>query len=196
VALSLYFTGVFPSFFECLRHATFHVVSMMTSTGYTTTGFADWGGFLPAFIMVITFFGGCAGSTGGGLKIVRMVITAKLAVREILRVIHPRGQFVVKIGDQVVSESILAAVAGFVTVYIGCYVLLSLGVAATGEDIITSFSIMASSMNNVGPALGKATSTVRDLNDVAVWLCSIGMLLGRLEVFTLLVLITPAFWRE
>ncbi len=195
-SLGAYATGTFPTLVESIRHGTFHVVSMMTSTGFTTTGFADWGGFLPAFIMLIAFFGACAGSTSGGLKLVRIVITAKLAWREILRVIHPRAQFVVKIGNQVVGESIIAAVAGFVTVYIGCYVVLALGVAATGEDLVTSFSIVASSLNNVGPALGKATATVRDLNDVAVWLCSLAMLLGRLEVFTLLVLLTPAFWRE
>lgn len=195
-AAGTYLGGTFPTVLSSLRHGTFHVVSMMTSTGFTTTGFANWYGFLPAFIMLITFVGACAGSTAGGIKIVRIIITVKLAWREVLRVIHPRAQFVVKIGDQVVSETIIAAVAGFVTVFMGSYVVLSLGVAATGEDIITSFSIVASSMNNVGPALGKATATVRDLNDVAVWLCSLAMLLGRLEVFTLLVLLTPAFWRE
>jgi trk system potassium uptake protein TrkH len=111
-------------------------------------------------------------------------------------VIHPRGQFAVLVGEQVISESILAAIAGFVTVYVASYVVLSLAVAATGEDIVTAFSITAACMNNVGPALGTATATVRDLNDAAVWLCSVAMLLGRLEVFTVLVLLTPAFWRE
>lgn len=194
--LGIYSAQVFGSFFEHLRHAAFHVVSMYTSTGFTTTGFAGWPGFVPAFIMLITFLGACAGSTAGGMKTIRIVITAKLAWRELLRVIHPRGQFVVKVGHQVVSESILAAVAGFVTVFIGSYVVLSLAVAATGEDVITAFSIVASCMNNVGPALGTATATVHDMNDAAVWLCSFAMLLGRLEVFTLLVLLTPAFWRE
>lgn len=194
--LGIWSAGVFSGFFEHLRHAAFHVVSMYTSTGFTTTGFASWPGFVPAFIMLITFLGACAGSTAGGMKTIRMIITSKLAWRELLRVIHPRGQFVVKVGDQVISESILAAVAGFVTVFVGSYVVLSLAVAATGEDIVTAFSIVASCMNNVGPALGKATATVQDLNDVAVWLCSFAMLLGRLEVFTLLVLLTPAFWRE
>lgn len=194
--LGIWSAHVFGGFFQHLRHAAFHVVSMYTSTGFTTTGFASWPGFVPAFIMLITFLGACAGSTAGGMKTIRMVITSKLAWRELLRVIHPRGQFVVKVGNQVISESILAAVAGFVTVFVGSYVVLALAVAATGTDVITAFSIVASCMNNVGPALGQAVSTVHELNDIAVWLCSFAMLLGRLEVFTLLVLLTPAFWRE
>ena len=194
--LGAWTSGAFPSLIESLRHASFHVVSMYTSTGFTTTGFATWPGFTPAFIMLMTFLGACAGSTAGGMKTIRIMITAKLAWRELMRVIHPRGQFVVKVGDQVIGEPILAAVAGFVTVFIASYVVLSLAVAATGEDIVTAFSIVASCMNNVGPALGVATSTVQPLNDAAVWLCSLAMLLGRLEVFTVLVLLTPAFWRE
>ncbi|GMU42385.1 MAG: potassium transporter [Xanthomonadales bacterium] len=195
-ALGAWSSEVFPSFLESLRHASFHVVSMYTSTGFTTTGFANWPGFAPAFIMLITFLGGCAGSTCGGLKAIRVLITAKLAWRELMRVIHPRGQFVIKIGDQVVGEGIVVAIAGFITVYIAGYIVLSLAVTATGVDAVTAFSIIASCMNNVGPALGEAATTVQPLNDGAVWLCSFAMLLGRLEVFTLLVLLTPAFWRD
>ena len=114
-----------------------------------------------------------------------------------MRVIHPRGVFVIKIGDRVIAESLLSAIAGFVTVYLGSYLVLALLVAASGEDLLTAFSITAACITNLGPALvGVAASTVRDLNDTAVWLCSLAMLLGRLEVFTLLVLLTPAFWRE
>ncbi len=195
-ALGAWTGNVFPTLIESLRHASFHVVSMYTSTGFTTTGFSSWPGFTPAFIMLITFLGACAGSTAGGLKTIRIVITAKLAWRELMRVIHPRGVFVVKVGDQVIGEAIVAAIAGFITIYIASYGVLSLAVAATGADVVTAFSIVASCMNNVGPALGKAASTVRDLNDGAVWLCSLAMLLGRLEVFTVLVPLTPAFWRE
>jgi trk system potassium uptake protein len=196
VCAGIYSQHVYGSFLEHLRHATFHVVSMFTSTGFTTTGFAQWPGFVPGFIMMITFLGACAGSTASGLKTIRTMIISRLARRELMRVIHPRGQFMVKIGNQVIDEPILAAIAGFVTVYFGCYVALSLAVTATGEDMVTAFSIVASCMNNVGPALGVATSTVRDLNDGAIWLCSLAMLLGRLEVLTVLVLLTPAFWRE
>ncbi len=196
VGTSLYTTGTHEDWATSIRHGAFHVVSVMTTTGFTTTGFAGWPGYLAALMILIAFFGACAGSTAGGLKIVRIMMTAKLAWREILRVIHPRGQFVVKIGRQVVGEPILAAVAGFITVYIGSYVVIALCIAATGADLITAFSVAAASITNLGPALGAAAATVRDLNDVAVWLCSAAMLLGRLEVFTLLVLLTPAFWRE
>jgi trk system potassium uptake protein len=196
ICLGLLTHQVYGSFTEDLRHALFHVVSMFTSTGFTTTGFSHWPGFLPSFLMMMTFIGACAGSTAGGLKTIRTMIIARLAKRELMRVIHPRGQFMVKIGNQVISEPILAAIAGFVTVYFLSYVVLSLAVTATGEDPVTAFSIIASSMNNVGPALGKATATVHELNDAAVWLCSLAMLLGRLEVLTVLVLLMPAFWRE
>ncbi len=187
---------VYGPFIEHLRHAIFHVVSMFTSTGFTTTGFSHWPGFLPSFIMMITFIGACAGSTASGLKTIRTMIIVRLAKRELMRVIHPRGQFMVKVGNHVIDEPILAAIAGFVTVYFLSYVTLSLAVTATGEDPVTAFSIIASCMNNVGPALGKATVTVAELNDAAVWLCSLAMLLGRLEVLTVLVLLAPAFWRE
>lgn len=187
---------IYGSLIEDLRYAIFHVVSMFTSTGFSTTGFAHWPGFLPPFIMMMTFLGASAGSTAGGLKTIRTLIISRLAKRELMRVIHPRGQFMVKIGNHVIDEPILAAIAGFVTVYVGCYVLLSLAVAATGEDPVTAFSVVAACMNNVGPGLGKVTSTVHELNDAAVWLCSLAMLLGRLEVITVLVLLTPAFWRE
>ena len=187
---------VYGSVIENLRHAIFHVVSMFTSTGFTTTGFSHWPGFLPSFIMMMTFLGASAGSTASGLKTIRILIILRLAKRELMRVIHPRGQFMVKIGNNVIDEPILAAIAGFVTVYLLSYVVLSLAVTATGEDPVTAFSIIAACMNNVGPALGKATATVYQLNDAAVWLCSLAMLLGRLEVITVLVLLTPAFWRE
>ncbi|MGE4069994.1 MAG: TrkH family potassium uptake protein [Lysobacterales bacterium] len=196
VVIGLLSQHVFGSFFQSFRHAVFHVVSMFTSTGFTTTGFSGWPGYLPPFIMLMTFIGACAGSTAGGLKTIRSMIVARLARRELMRVIHPRGQFMVKIGSHVIDEPILAAIAGFVTVYFLSFVVLSLAVTATGEDPITAFTIVASCMNNVGPALGKATATVHDLNDAAIWLCSLAMLLGRLEVLTVLVLLTPAFWRE
>lgn len=196
VGASLWGQHVYGSVFEHFRHALFQVVSMFTSTGFTTTGFAHWPGFVPSFIMLMTFIGACAGSTAGGLKTIRTMIIARLAKRELMRVIHPRGQFMVKVGKQVINEPILAAIAGFVAIYFCSYAVLSLAVIATGEDPITAFSIVAACMNNVGPGLGMAASTVHDLNDAAVWLCSLAMLLGRLEVLTVLVLLTPAFWRE
>lgn len=196
VALQIWLGGRFPSFIESFRHSLFHVVSNITTTGFVTTGFADWPGMAAAALMLVGFVGGCAGSTSGAIKVVRVVITAKLALREIHRLIHPRARFLVKIGGSPVPDEVIGAVAGFVTVYIATFVVLSLGVAATGVDLVSAFSAVAACLNNMGPGLGVVAAHFRDLSEVAVWMCTLAMLIGRLEVFTLLVVLTPAFWRE
>lgn len=195
--LSLWWSGTYESFGESLRYAAFQAVSLTTSTGFGNADLGPWPPALLALFLIFAFLGSCSGSTAGGMKTMRWLIVVKLARRELIRVIHPRGVFVIKIGERVIAESLLSAVAGFVTIFLGSYVVLALLVAASGEDLVTAFSIVAACITNMGPALvGVAASTVRDLNDTAVWLCSLAMLLGRLEVFTLLVLLTPAFWRE
>lgn len=195
--LALWWSGTYSSFGESLRYGSFQVVSFATSTGFGSADLSPWPPALLGLFLVFAFLGACSGSTAGGLKTLRWMIVAKLARREMIKVIHPRGVFVVKIGDRVIAEPVLAAVAGFVTVYLGSYVVLSLLVTATGEDLLTAFSITAACITNLGPAMvGVAASTVQDLNEGAVWICTLAMLLGRLEVFTLLVLLTPAFWRE
>ncbi len=196
VAFGIYGAGVFPTLGESLRHGTFHVVSNITTTGFTSTGFFTWPGFAPMLLILIGFIGGCSGSTSGGLKIVRVVILFRQGAREMLQLVHPKGRFVVKLGHTSVPGQVLAAVTGFCTLYVFSYVVMALLLAAVGVDLVTAWSAVAACINNMGPALGVAGPHFRDLNDAAIWICSFAMILGRLEVFTVLILFTPAFWRE
>ncbi len=196
VAMMTWRNGIFSNPLEALRHALFQTVSNITTTGFITTGFATWPGFAPLVLMLVGFVGGCAGSTGGGIKVVRVVLLFKQGLRELQQLVHPRGRFLVKFGRIPVPGSILAAIAGFVTLYIFSFLLMSLLVMATGVEMITAISSVATCINNMGPALGEAASHFASLNDTAVWILSFAMILGRLEIFTLLVLFTPAFWRE
>ena len=196
VTLGLWLYQGYDGFGPSLREALFQVTSNITSTGYTRDGFHGWPAFLPAFMMALGLIGACAGSTTGGLKVVRCLVVAKLAWREIMRVIHPRAEFPVKLDRRALPDAMLEAVAGFVAVFFIAFVLLSLLVMASGEDLVTSFAAVASSIANLGPSLGGVALDMRGLNDFATWVCTFAMLLGRLEIFTVLVLLTPAFWRE
>ena len=196
VAFNVYAHGVFPTFLESFRHALFHTVSNLTTTGYTTTGFAGWPGFAPMLLVLIGFVGGCSGSTSGGMKVVRVMILFRQGAREVLQLIHPRGRFLVKIGGLSVPGAVLAAVTAFCTLYVFSYVVMALALAGTGVDLVTAWSAVAVCINNMGPGLGLVSVHFRDLEDAAVWICSFAMILGRLEVFTVLVLFSPAFWKE
>jgi trk system potassium uptake protein TrkH len=196
IALVIWLQGAYASLLESIRHAAFHLVSNITTTGFTTTGFAGWPGFAPLLLILIAFVGGCSGSTSGGMKVVRILLLFRQGLRELAQLVHPRGRFVVKLGGQTVSGAVLAAVTGFCTLYVVCFTVLTLVLASTGLDLLSAFSAVATAITNLGPGLGVVASTFRDVNDFGVWVCSFAMLLGRLEVFALLVLFTPAFWRE
>jgi trk system potassium uptake protein TrkH len=196
VALALYASGTLPRFSRAAREALFMTVSFVSTTGYTTRDFSHWPGFVPQLLLMLAFVGGCSGSTTGGVKVVRMVLLFRQGAREVLQLVHPRGRFLVKLGGLNVPGSVLAAVTGFCTFYLACYVVMSMAVSSTGVDTITAWSAVASCLNNLGPALGAATHDYLGMNALATWILSFAMILGRLEVFTLLVLLTPAFWRE
>lgn len=196
IAAMIWWDGAYPTFVESLRHAAFHLVSNITTTGFTTTGFAQWPGYAPLLLILIAFIGGCSGSTSGGMKVVRVVLLFRQGLRELQQLVHPRGRFVVKLGGMTVSGAVLAAVTGFCTLYVACFTVLTLVMATTGLDLLSAFAAVAASITNLGPGLGVVASTFRDVNDFGVWVCSFAMLLGRLEIFALLVLFTPAFWRE
>ena len=196
VSLSLWLGGHFSSYPEVLRHSAFQVVSNITTSGFVTTGFADWPGMAPLLLIMIGFVGGCAGSTAGGMKVARVQMVVRQGLREIRQLVHPKGQFLVKLGGKRVSESVVISVAGFCALYILSYLIMTLVLAATGVDIITAFSAVAACINNLGPGLGAVSRHFRELNDVSIWVCSFAMILGRLEIFTVLVLLTPQFWTE
>ncbi len=193
---AIVFYGVEPHWPSALRLGLFQAVSTMTSTGYTTAGFYLWPGFLPIFFIFIVFIGGCAGSTGGGMKVIRIMLLYKQAVSEIQRVIHPASAGIIRIGSRAVESRVITAVWGYFFIYVASFAILSVLLNATGLDLETSFSAVATCLTNLGPSLGVAGPHFADLNAVAKSVLVFAMLLGRLEIFTLLVLLTPAYWKD
>lgn len=196
IALALWAGGSFGGFWASLRHAAFQTVSNMTTTGFATTGFSDWPFFAPLLLIMISFVGGSAGSTAGGMKVARVMMVLRQGLREVKQLVHPKGQFLVKMGGKRVSESIVLSVSGFCSLYIVSYLIMTLILTATGVDIVTAFSAIAACINNLGPGLGEVAGHFRTIDDLGLWVSSFAMILGRLEVFTVLVLFTPQFWRE
>ncbi len=180
---------------ETVIEGIFQVVSVATTTGFTTTEFSAWPGALPVLLLFSSFIGGCAGSTGGGMKVVRVLLLYKQGLREVRRLVHPSAEMPVKLGQMAVPQRVADAVWGFFAVYIVLFTIMMSILLATGLDQVTAFSAIAASLNNLGPGLGEVATGFASVNDVAKWVCIGAMLLGRLEIFTLLVLVSPTFWR-
>ncbi|MGI9275741.1 MAG: TrkH family potassium uptake protein [Endozoicomonas sp.] len=180
---------------ESFNFGLFEVVSVATTTGYSVSPFSAWPTFLPLLLFLTSFAGGCAGSTAGGMKVIRVLLIFKQGMRELRRLVHPEAIFVIKVGGKAVPGRVGEAVWGFFSAYIFLFGLMFLALLATGLDLTTAFSTVASCMNNLGPALGEAAENYQSLPDAAKWILCFAMLLGRLEIFTLIVLFTPTFWR-
>jgi len=195
VCIALIINGSF-SIGDSLIHGLFQTISMATTTGFTTLNFSAWPNFLPILLIILSFMGGCAGSTGGGMKAVRIMLITKQGVRELSQLIHPNAVIPLKVGNRRVEAKVISAVWSFMAVYMFAFIIILLLLMATGLDYITSFSAVAASMNNLGPGLGDVASHYGDISPIAKWILCFSMLLGRLEVFTLLVIFTPAFWRR
>lgn len=174
----------------------FQAVSIATTTGFTTANYSTWPGALPVLLIFTSFIGGCAGSTAGGIKVIRWLLIAKQGAREIVRLIHPSAEIPVKLGNKAVTVRVVDAVWGFFSVYIVVFGVMMLAMMSTGIDQVTAFSAVAATLNNLGPGLGDVAAGFMTLSDSAKWVAVAGMLLGRLEIFTLLVLFTPTFWRH
>jgi len=182
---------------DAIRAGLFHAVSIATTTGFTTQDFSLWPSLIPFVLLFAAFAGGCAGSTGGGIKMIRVLLIYLQGIREIRRLIHPNGVFQIKLDRQVVPDRVIEAVWGFFSVYIFTFLtLLCVYLALSGTDFVTGFSAVAACLNNLGPGLGGVALNYASVSAPAKWVLIAAMLLGRLEVFTLLVLITPAFWRR
>ncbi|MDG2289332.1 MAG: TrkH family potassium uptake protein [Woeseiaceae bacterium] len=181
---------------QTLISGVFQAVSIATTTGFTTENFALWPTAIPVLLILASFIGGSAGSTAGGIKVVRWLLIYKQGVREVARLVHPNAEIPVKLGTTAVQPRVVDSVWGFFSVYIVVFGLMLLAMMATGLDQVTAFSAVAATLNNLGPGLGDVTSSFMSLSDTAKWISIVGMLLGRLEIFTLLVLITPTFWRH
>lgn len=179
-----------------LHEGVFQVVSVATTTGYGTADFHLWPGFLPVLLIFASFIGGCAGSTGGGLKVIRVLLLAKQGARELVQLVHPNARVAVKIGGKALDDRVIQGVWGFFAAYVLCFAIGMMVLMGTGLDQVTAFSAMAATINNLGPGLGDVAPHFRDIPDTAKWVLSLAMVMGRLEVFTVLVLLTPAFWRR
>ena len=196
VAGVLYFHSTFNTVGNSLVQGAFQVVSIMTDTGFASANFSVWPTFVPILLMLLACIGGCAGSTSGGIKIVRFVLLIKQARRELLSILHPSATFSIKLENRVLSDRIVKGIWAFFFRYVAGYAVMVLLLMAMGLSALTAFSAVTACINNMGPALGEAASNFIPINDAAKWLLMVAMVGGRLEIFTLLVLYTPEFWRR
>ncbi|RCW65756.1 TrkH family potassium uptake protein [Pseudorhodoferax soli] len=183
---------------DALRHGMFHVVSVATTTGFSTQDYLLWPVFLPVFMLLLSGIATSAGSTGGGIKMVRMLILLQQARREIRRLAHPRAVQPVRLGRAVVDTPVIFAVLAFMLVYGATVVVLSMVLMLTDLDPVTAFSAIIASVNCMGPGLGAVgpASSFAVLNDFQVWVCTLAMLMGRLEMLSFMALLTPSFWKN
>jgi trk system potassium uptake protein TrkH len=180
---------------ESVIHGLFQAISITTTTGFATQDFAAWPSFLPVMMLFFSFMGGCVGSTGGGIKAMRLMLIYKQGIRELKQLVHPNAVIPLKVGRRRVEAAVVSAVWSFFAVYMSAFIVILLLLMATGLDFTTAFSAVAASLNNLGPGLGDVAANYGSISDTAKGILCFAMLLGRLEVFTLLVLFTPAFWR-
>ena len=190
--------GPFTDFVSALRAASFHVVSVATTTGYASTDYALWPVFAPVWLMFLGSFVSCAGSTGGGIKMVRMVLLIKQARRELVRAIHPRVVNPVIMGHAPIAATVIASVMAYMLIYGATTIGLTMLMLISGLDIVTAFSAVVATVNNIGPGLGQVgpASNFGVLTDFQTWVCTLAMLMGRLELLAVMVLFTPQFWRK
>ncbi|MEQ8937551.1 MAG: TrkH family potassium uptake protein, partial [Gammaproteobacteria bacterium] len=179
--------GDYDNILKALEDTIFQTVSIATTTGFTTTEYQAWPGFMPLLLLFSSFVGACAGSTGGGIKVIRILLLFKQGIREIKRLVHPNALFIIKIGNKPINERIIEAVWGFFATYIAVFAFLLLALMTTQMDQVTAFSALAACMNNLGPGLGEVSLHYGNISDPAKWILCFAMLLGRLEIFTLLV---------
>jgi len=198
IAIFLDVHEFYPTFLEALRYSAFNVVSIATTTGYANTDYALWPVFAPLWMLFLSSFATSAGSTGGGIKMIRAIVLYKQVYRELIRAMHPNAVHPVRVGQEVTQHNILFAVLAFGFMYMVCIVSLTLVLSFTGLDIVSAFTAVVASINNTGPGLGEVgpATNYGSLSNFQTWVCTIAMLLGRLEIFTLLVVLTPAFWRR
>ncbi|MCW5636936.1 MAG: TrkH family potassium uptake protein [Rubrivivax sp.] len=188
----------YPSWLEALRHTAFHVVSVATTTGYAAYDYAQWPLFAPLLMILLGCFATCAGSTGGGIKMVRMLLLLKQARRELVRIVHPQVVNPVVLGGQAVSDRLMQSIIAYMMMYGASLVGLTMLLLFSGLEPVTAFTAVLACVNNIGPGLGEVGPAVNygGLTDFQTWVCTFAMLLGRLELLAVLVLFTPQFWRR
>ena len=182
-----------------LRSISFNVVSILTGTGYVTQQFDNWGSFPLIFFLILMFIGGCAGSTACGIKIFRVQILYLFLVNQLKKIIYPRGIFVIKYDNNNVDDKFMSSIISFIYLYIIIFFVITALLSLSGLDFVTSISAAATSISNVGPGLGDIigpNGNFSQLSDFSKWVLSFGMILGRLELFAILVLFLPSFWQK
>jgi len=194
----LYASGTYPDFGTALRHGSFNLISIATDCGFASVDFNQWPVFAPLWMLFLSCVTVCTGSTGGGIKMMRTLILVKQSQLQMLLLTHPTAANPLKVGKMVVSSQILLSVLGFIFVYFMSIVILTLALVMTGMDVVSSFSAIIACINNAGPGLGQVgpAANFASLTDFQTWTCTLAMFLGRIEVFTALIIFTPAFWRK
>ena len=198
VAYFLLANHVYPSYWTALRHSAFNVVSIATTAGFFSADFNRWPIFAPVWMLFLCCFATCSGSAGGGIKMIRAELMVRQALREIMSIIHPRAYLPVKLAGQRVENQIIFAVLAFMLIWGGSVIAMTMLLTASGLDVISAFSAVVVCLCNTGPGLNQVGpgATYASLNDFQTWVCTVAMLIGRLELFTLFIVITPAFWRK
>jgi trk system potassium uptake protein TrkH len=190
--------GVYPDWPTALRYALFNGVSIITTTGYANTDYNQWPIFAPILMLFLAGFATCAGSTGGGVKMIRALILLKQARREFVRILHPRSIAPLTLGGRVIENNVIFAVLAFMLIYGASLTWLTFLLLVSGLDVVTAFTAIVACLNNIGPGLNQVgpSANYASLNDFETWVCAFAMLIGRLELMSVLVLFTPAFWRK
>ena len=190
--------GTYADFFDNLRYSAFQVVSILTTTGFGTADYELWPVLCQYLLVFAMFIGGCAGSTGGGMKVARILLLFKHAHVQIYRLIHPRAVRLVKLGDRPVAKDVMQSILGFFAVYLGVFVAASFIMAGVGMDLTSSAASVIATLSNIGPGLGQVgpTDNYAHLPELAKGILVVCMLMGRLELYTVLVLLLPTFWRK
>ncbi len=198
IALFLWHSGTYGSFWTALRHAAFNLVSIATDCGFASVDFGTWPILAPLWMLFLSCISVSSGSTGGGIKMLRTMVLVKQSEREMLRLLHPSIINPMKINGQVVQNNVVYSVLGFIFLYFMSVVVFVFMLVGSGLDFVSSFSAIIACINNAGPGLNQVgpATTYANLNDFQIWVCISAMLLGRLEIFPILILFTPAFWRK
>lgn len=195
---NLYYSGTYRVLGEALQFGTFQTASIMTTTGFATADYDQWPMFSRSILFFLMFVGGSSGSTGGGIKVIRLVILFKLAALHFKKLLEPRGVFTLRMNDRPLQDDSIEAISGFVFLYIGILLLITSAVAWAGEDLVSSFSTALAILGNIGPGFGSVGPTMNyaHMPGWLLWILSFGMMLGRLEIYSVLVIFTPMFWKR
>jgi trk system potassium uptake protein TrkH len=198
VSVLLWIDGTYPTTMEAFRHSVFNVVSIATTSGFVTEDYEQWPAFLPVWLLFLSSITCSTGSTGGGIKMFRTLLLVRQARRELKQLIHPSAVIPIRIGGHAIPDRVAYSVLAFIFLYFGTSLVMTFALLATGLDFVSSFSAAVGSMNNLGPGLGAVgpSTNFSGLSDAQTWICTFAMLIGRLEIFSVLVLFTATFWRR